>query len=74
MTNLTFTESSPLKSVLIEFWYYFSRNRGAVIGLFVFLLLILIAIFAPIIAPHEPNFQFRENFLTPTVMARRRFS
>ena len=65
MTNITVTESSPRQSVLTEFWYYFSRNRGAVAGLFVFLLLVLIAIFAPIIAPHEPNFQYRENFLTP---------
>ena len=48
-----------------EFWHYFSVNKGAVIGLFVFALLILIAIFAPLLAPHSPDDQFRDFFLTP---------
>jgi dipeptide transport system permease protein len=39
---------------LAEFWYYFSENRGAVIGLVVFVLLVLVAIFAPLIAPYGP--------------------
>jgi dipeptide transport system permease protein len=38
--------------VLAEFWHYFSQNRGAVVGLVVFVLLILTAVFAPFIAPH----------------------
>ena len=33
--------------VLGEFWHYFSQSRGAVAGLVVFVLLILMAIFAP---------------------------
>ena len=48
-----------------EFWYYFSINKGAVIGLVVFALLILMAVFAPLIAPHSPDDQFRESFLAP---------
>ena len=48
-----------------EFWYYFSMNRGAVLGLVVFLLLVLIAIFAPMLAPHSPNEQYRDALLTP---------
>ena len=51
--------------VLREFWYYFSINRGAVIGLVVFVLLILVALFAPLLAPHSPYEQFREDFLKP---------
>ena len=50
---------------LAEFWYYFSENRGAVIGLFVFLFLIVLAIFAPLIAPHAPNEQYRDAVLVP---------
>jgi dipeptide transport system permease protein len=50
---------------LAEFWYYFSENRGAVIGLFFFLFLILLAIFAPLIAPHAPQTQFRDATLVP---------
>ena len=51
--------------VLGEFWHYFSQNRGAVIGLVVFVLLILMAVFAPILAPHDPTEQFRDNLLQP---------
>ena len=43
-----------------EFWYYFSVNRGAVLGLVVFALLILVAIFAPLLAPFSPDQQFRD--------------
>jgi len=53
--------------VLGEFWHYFSQNRGAVVGLVIFVLLILVAIFAPFIAPHDPSEQFRDNFLQPPV-------
>ncbi len=50
---------------LAEFWYYFSENRGAVIGLFFFLFLILLAVFAPQIAPHAPQAQYRDATLVP---------
>jgi dipeptide transport system permease protein len=52
-------------AALREFWYYFSVNRGAVLGLFVFALLILIAIFAPLLAPYAPEQQFRDAIRTP---------
>ena len=48
-----------------EFWYYFSENRGAVIGLVVFVLLVIVALLAPIIAPHAPNDQYRDAVLVP---------
>jgi ABC-type dipeptide/oligopeptide/nickel transport system permease subunit len=44
-------------SGLSEFWYYFSVNKGAVIGLVVFVFVLLLAIFAPFVAPHDPNIQ-----------------
>jgi dipeptide transport system permease protein len=50
---------------LAEFWFYFSENRGAVIGFWFFLFLILLAIFAPLIAPHAPQAQFRDATLVP---------
>ena len=55
--------------VLAEFWHYFSENRGAVIGLFVFVALVLIAIFAPLVAPHSPTQQYRDALLQPPVWA-----
>ncbi len=50
---------------LAEFWYYFSENRGAVIGLVVFVVLVLLALAAPVIAPHPYNAQYRDAILVP---------
>lgn len=50
---------------IVEFWHYFSENRGAVIGLWVFAALILLAVFAPLIAPHDPTSQARDALLVP---------
>lgn len=54
-------------NALVEFWHYFSMNKGAVLGLAVVILLILTALFAPWIAPHSPDEQFRDYLLTPPV-------
>ena len=61
-------KAAPRISALIrvrEFWYYFSVNRGAVIGLVVFILLVLTAIFAHWLAPHSPIQQYRDALLLP---------
>ena len=50
-----------------EFWGYFSENRGAVIGLVVFMTFVLIAIMADVIAPHSATQQYREALLQPPV-------
>ena len=68
----TSTEIAPIISTrrfaaFREFWGYFSKNLGALIGLVVFGLLILIAIFAPFVAPHDPDNQFRDFLLAPPV-------
>jgi dipeptide transport system permease protein len=48
-----------------EFWANFSRNRGAVAAGAIVLLLVFIAIFAPLIAPHSPIEQYRDNVKIP---------
>jgi dipeptide transport system permease protein len=50
---------------LRELWAYFRQNRGAVIGLVTVLLLVVVAIFADVIAPHSPIEQYRESTLLP---------
>ncbi len=50
---------------LREFWTYFSENRGAVFGLWALAALVLVAVFAPLIAPHDPGHQFRDALLAP---------
>jgi dipeptide transport system permease protein len=68
------TEIAPVAAADTErfaafrgFWHYFSVNSGAVIGLFVFILLVVVAIFAPLLAPHAPDIQDKTAFLLPPV-------
>ncbi|QDY68738.1 ABC transporter permease subunit [Qingshengfaniella alkalisoli] len=50
---------------LREFWHYYRENRGAVFGLWAFAAFVTVAIFAGVIAPHDPAQQFREHLLQP---------
>jgi len=47
---------SPLRA----FWAAYTENRGAVIGLGIVAVIVLLAIFADVIAPYSPNEQFRD--------------
>ena len=60
-------QPNPRWAALAEFWHYFSMNKGAVLGLVVFVLLVLVAIFAPLIAPHSPDQQYRDAILAPPI-------
>jgi peptide/nickel transport system permease protein len=44
---------SPLR----EFWEQFTENRLALVGLAIVVALVLVAIFAPFLAPHDPTHQ-----------------
>ena len=50
---------------LAEFWRAFAQSRGALLGLAVVAVLLLLAIFAGVIAPHSPYEQFRDATLVP---------
>ncbi len=58
---------SPRRRQLAEFWFYFSENKGAVIGLWFFVALVIVALLSPWIAPHEPYLQYRDAVLVPPV-------
>jgi dipeptide transport system permease protein len=66
-TQLKLETRSAIARELREFWHYFSESRGAVIGLVVVILLVLMAAFAGSIAPHPPDEQYRDHFLAPPV-------
>ncbi|MCX5514191.1 dipeptide ABC transporter permease DppC [Kaistia algarum] len=53
------TASAP-PGVIAAFFRAFSENRAAVAGLILLTLLVLVAIFANLIAPYDPTEQFRE--------------
>lgn len=57
------TPMSPLQ----EFWHYFKRNKGAVIGLVYIVIMVTVAILAGMLAPHGPAEQFRDALLHPPV-------
>jgi dipeptide transport system permease protein len=61
--GLAMNDMHPIR----EFWRYFRENRGAVVGLYVFMALVALAILAPLIAPHDPAAQARDALLVPPV-------
>ncbi len=68
MTNTAEISTAAIRrQMLAEFWFYFRQNRGAVAGLFVFILLVLTAVFASVLAPHDPTAQYRDALLLPPV-------
>lgn len=62
----TLTKDAAM-SGLREFWFSFKMNHGAIIGLAVFILIIIAAIFAPLFAPYGYAEQFREFMKVPPV-------
>jgi dipeptide transport system permease protein len=50
---------------LREFWRYFSANAGAVAGLSIIVIVMLLAAFADVVAPHAPNLTHDTAFLRP---------
>jgi dipeptide transport system permease protein len=50
---------------LREFWFYFQENRGAVFGLWIFGLFVIVALLADLIAGYDPTEQYREHLLQP---------
>lgn len=65
LPEVTDTRNVGRMALLKEFWSYFSENRGAVIGLIFFIVIVLVAVFADFIAPHLPNQQYRDSLLQP---------
>jgi len=54
------SSKSTLSQQWQEFWFYFSVSKTAVAGLVFLVLVILMALFADVISPHEPAEQYRQ--------------
>ena len=67
MSATTQNQTAPMPGSLTLFWRSFSENRGAVVGLFLMIILVIVAALADVVAPHSPIEQFREHFLTPPI-------
>jgi oligopeptide transport system permease protein len=58
--------SRPARSLWADAWQRLMRNRAAVIGLIVIVLFAFVALFAPLIAPHNPlQLNSGKDFLPP---------
>jgi ABC-type dipeptide/oligopeptide/nickel transport system permease subunit len=55
------------RSLWGDAWRRLTRNRAAVAGMIVVVIYILIALFAPVLAPHNPTEQTARNSLRPPV-------
>lgn len=60
----TLTAPKPM-APFEEFWFYFSRNKGALIGFIYIAILVVLALGATWIAPHPPAEQYRDALLLP---------
>ena len=52
---------------LALFWRSFAENRGAVVGLVIMAVLVLVSALADVLALHSPIEQFRQHFLVPPI-------
>jgi len=64
-TVVTVPVAAPLLTPRQEIWRSLKSNRGAMAALTVILLLILCAVLAPLISPHDPSAQNVDIALTP---------
>jgi dipeptide transport system permease protein len=64
-TRIVLTQAGAPPSPLLEFWYDFKKNSGAVAGLIVIAVLILLALSADVVAPHSPVLTNNAVFLKP---------
>jgi peptide/nickel transport system permease protein/dipeptide transport system permease protein len=59
------TKSEKLEeSLLYEYWLQLKRNKNAMVGLAIIVILVLTAIFAPLLATHDPTVQVIEKKLS----------
>lgn len=52
--NITFSENAPYTNEWRRFWRVFLQRKLVLIGLVILLILVICAIFAPWLAPHDP--------------------
>lgn len=64
--NISLEDNAP-DPFIKEFWSHFKQNKGAVAGLALIILFVLIAIFAPLLAPYNPTLLQQDALRLPPV-------
>lgn len=68
MAQAQMIDEAP-QSFLSEFWEYFSKNKGAVLGLILIAAFVVISLIAPILAPYDPTIVHPEFLRLPPAFA-----
>lgn len=63
--ELALADTSRSRGPVADFWFRFSRNRGAVVGLVIMVAVTAIAILAPVLYPESPWRMVQRPFLQP---------
>jgi len=67
-TKSEWAEQGAIESRIKAIWKRYKRNKLAVFGLYVFILLLLVAICAPLISPYDPEtFDIIDQYLPPSL-------
>ena len=67
--SMPLAQAKPARSEWARTWSALRRNRGAMIGLAIIVVLVLCAIFAPQISPHDPTMMGAGGSLEPPSLA-----
>jgi peptide/nickel transport system permease protein len=67
--KITLVEERPAQGELARVWSALQRNRGAMFGLAITLVLVLAAIFGPLFSPHDPTQMGAGRSLEPPSLA-----
>ncbi|WMS88570.1 ABC transporter permease subunit [Pleionea litopenaei] len=65
MMEVKIYKDAPVPGRLSQFWRKFRKHKGALVGLIVLTLIVLMAIFSPLIAPFDPTEQFSDYLRYP---------
>ncbi|KAB0269785.1 ABC transporter permease subunit [Microvirga brassicacearum] len=65
MSDAILAVPEKIPSRAVELWKSFARNRAALVSSVVLVVLVLLAICASVVAPHDPIEQFRKDILLP---------
>ncbi len=68
MAQAQMIDEAP-QSFFSEFWEYFSKNKGAVLGLFLIAAFVVISLIAPLLAPYDPTIVHPEFLRLPPAFA-----
>ncbi|NVJ50056.1 MAG: ABC transporter permease subunit [Gammaproteobacteria bacterium] len=65
MIEVKIYKDTPIPGRFSQFWKKFRKHKGAVVGLVVLTLIILMAAFSPLLAPFDPTEQFSDYLRYP---------